>query len=132
MEKIKGIKVLVVEDEGIIALSIKRMLESSGYTVPGLAATGEEAVRMAELISPDIILMDVKLKGNMDGIETAEEIRRRFDIPVIYLTAYPDSKVFESAKKTEPYAYMVKPFRAEDLKNNIETVLYRSGKNRIE
>lgn len=119
------IKVLIVEDENIIALNIKKKLKSFGYAVPAIVSTGEEAVKMAEIISPDLILMDIMLKGDMDGVKAAEEIKKRFSIPVIYLTAYSDDKVLDRAKVTEPYGYIVKPFKAIDLRSNIEMALYR-------
>ncbi|WP_321429869.1 response regulator [uncultured Methanolobus sp.] len=125
MEDTKDIKILVVEDESIIALNIKKKLKSFGYTVPALATTGEEAIKMAEITFPDLILMDVRLKGEMDGIQTAGEIRKNFDIPVVYLTAYSDDEILEKAKKTKPYGYIVKPFKANDLRSNIEMALYR-------
>ncbi|MFA0823590.1 MAG: response regulator [Methanomethylovorans sp.] len=119
------IKILIVEDENIIALNIKKKLKSFGYAVPAIVSTGEEAVKMAEIISPDLILMDIMLKGDMDGVKAAEEIKKRFSIPVIYLTAYSDDKVLDRAKVTEPYRYIVKPFKAIDLRSNIEMALYR-------
>jgi CheY-like chemotaxis protein len=119
------IKILIVEDENIIALNIKKKLKSFGYAVPAIVSTGEEAVKMAEIISPDLILMDIMLKGDMDGVKAAEEIKKRFSIPVIYLTAYSDDKVLDRAKVTEPYGYIVKPFKAIDLRSNIEMALYR-------
>jgi CheY-like chemotaxis protein len=121
----EDVKILVVEDENIIGLNIKKKLKSFGYTVPAIVSTGEEAIKMAEITFPDLILMDVRLKGNMDGVEAAGEIRKNFDIPVVYLTAYSDDEVLEKAKKTEPYGYIVKPFKANDLKSNIEMALYR-------
>ncbi|WP_406655953.1 response regulator [Methanolobus sp. ZRKC2] len=121
----EDVKILVVEDESIIGLNIKKKLKSFGYTVPAIVATGEEAIKMAEITFPDLILMDVRLKGNMNGVETAEEIRKKFDIPIIYLTAYSDDEVLEKAKKTKPYGYIVKPFKANDLRSNIEMALYR-------
>lgn len=119
------IKILIVEDENIIALNIKKKLKGFGYAVPAIVSTGEEAVKMAEIISPDLILMDIMLKGDMDGVKAAEEIKKRFSIPVIYLTAYSDDKVLDRAKVTEPYGYIVKPFKAIDLRSNIEMALYR-------
>lgn len=119
------IKILIVEDENIIALNIKKKLKSFGYAVPAIVSTGEEAVKMTEIISPDLILMDIMLKGDMDGVKAAEEIKKRFSIPVIYLTAYSDDKVLDRAKVTEPYGYIVKPFKAIDLRSNIEMALYR-------
>ncbi|MEZ5336564.1 MAG: response regulator [Methanolobus sp.] len=118
-------KILVVEDESIIGLNIKKKLKSFGYTVPAIVATGEEAIKMAEITFPDLVLMDVRLKGDMDGVDTAEKIRENYDIPIIYLTAYSDDEVLEKAKKTKPYGYIVKPFKADDLHSNIEMALYR-------
>lgn len=121
----EDVKILVVEDESIIGLNIKKKLKSFGYTVPAIVATGEEAIKMAEITFPDLVLMDVRLKGDMDGVETAAEIRKKFDIPIVYLTAYSDDEVLEKAKKTEPYGYIVKPFKANDLRSNIEIALYK-------
>jgi CheY-like chemotaxis protein len=122
---VEDVKILVVEDESIIALNIKKKLKSFGYTVPAIASTGEEAIKMTEITFPDLILMDVMLKGDMDGVQAIEEIRKRFDIPVIYLTAYSDDEVLERAKLTQPYGYIVKPFKANDLRTNIEIALYK-------
>lgn len=121
----EDVKILVVEDESIIALNIKKKLKSFGYTVPAIVSTGEEAIKMTEITFPDLILMDVMLKGDMDGVQAIEEIRKRFDIPVIYLTAYSDDEVLERAKLTQPYGYIVKPFKANDLRTNIEIALYK-------
>ncbi len=121
----EDVKILVVEDESIIALNIKKKLKSFGYTVPAIVSTGEEAIKMTEITFPDLILMDVMLKGDMDGVQAIEEIRKRFDIPVIYLTAYSDDEVLERAKLTQPYGYIVKPFKANDLHTNIEIALYK-------
>lgn len=120
-----NVKILVVEDEGIIAKNIKNKLKSFGYTVPAIATTGEEAIRMAEITFPDLILMDVMLKGDMNGVEAAEEIQKRFSIPIIYLTAYSNDDVLEKAKTTQPYGYIVKPFTSNDLHSNVEMALYR-------
>jgi CheY-like chemotaxis protein len=122
---VEDVKILVVEDESIIALNIKKKLKSFGYTVPAIVSTGEEAIKMTEITFPDLILMDVMLKGDMDGVQAIEEIRKRFDIPVIYLTAYSDDEVLERAKLTQPYGYIVKPFKANDLRTNIEIALYK-------
>ncbi|WP_407355150.1 response regulator [Methanolobus sp. WCC5] len=119
------VKILVVEDESIIGLNIKKKLKNFGYTVPAIVSTGKEAIKMAEITFPDLVLMDVRLKGDMDGVDTAEEIRKSFDIPIIYLTAYSDDEVLEKAKRTEPYGYIVKPFKADDLHSNIEMALYK-------
>lgn len=124
------IKILVVEDESIIALNIKKKLKSLGYAVPAIASTGEEAIKMTEITFPDLILMDVMLKGNMDGVQAVEEIHKRFDIPVIYLTAFSDADVLERVKLTKPYGYIVKPFKVDDLRSNIEIALYRHKMDR--
>jgi CheY-like chemotaxis protein len=128
---VEDIKILVVEDESIIALNIKKKLKSFGYAVPAIASTGEEAIKMTEITFPDLILMDVMLKGGMDGVQAIEEIRKRFDIPVIYLTAYSDDEVLERAKLTQPYGYIVKPFKANDLRTNIEIALYKHKMDKI-
>lgn len=119
------IKVLVVEDENIIALNIKNKLKKLGYTVPSIASSGEEAIKKADITFPDLILMDIMLKGDMDGVEAAEQIREKFDIPIIYLTAYSDDKILERAKLTEPYGYILKPFKENDLRTSIEIALHK-------
>ncbi|AEH60504.1 putative PAS/PAC sensor protein [Methanosalsum zhilinae DSM 4017] len=119
------VKVLVVEDEIIVAHDIKARLEDLGYSVTGVAITGKEAIEKAEDTLPDVILMDIALKGNMDGIEAAETIREKFDIPVIYLTAYSDDKTLERARVTQPFGYLLKPFDEKELRSNIEMTLYR-------
>ncbi len=118
-------KILVVEDENIVALEIKKRLQKLGYIVPGVASTGEDAISKAEGILPDLVLMDIMLKGEIDGINAAGEIRKRFNIPVIYLTAYSDGDTIERAKLTEPYGYILKPFEEDDLRTAIEIALYR-------
>jgi CheY-like chemotaxis protein len=118
-------KILVVEDENIVALDIKNRLKKLGYSVPSIASTGEEAIRKAEITSADLVLMDIMLKGDVDGIEAAERIRELYDIPVIYLTAYADEKILERAKLTQPYGYISKPFKEKDLRTNIEMALHK-------
>ncbi|MBN4003773.1 ATP-binding protein [Nostoc sp. LPT] len=116
-------KILVVEDEAIVAKDLQYRLNKFGYTVPAIASSGEEAINIAREISPDLVLMDIKLKGSMDGIQAAEEIYKRLDIPVIYLTAYADENTLERAKITEPFAYLLKPFKERELQTNIEISL---------
>ena len=118
-------KILVVEDQNIVALNIKNKLKNLGYTLLDTAATGEEAIRKAELMNADIVLMDIKLKGDLDGIEAAREIKNRLGIPVLYLTAFTDDETFNRAKITEPAGYISKPFREEDLHSNIEMALHK-------
>lgn len=118
-------KIMVVEDEGIIAQDIKNCLENLGYEVPEVVFTGKEAIEKAEQVHPDLILMDIVLKGDMDGIETAAEIRERFSIPIVYLTAYEDDKTLKRAKITEPLGYILKPFEERYLRSSIEMALYK-------
>ncbi len=121
--------ILVVEDESIVALDIKIRLQNIGYTVSALAATGEEAIQAAQIHRPDIVLMDIKLQGKMDGVSAAEQIRAQFDIPVIYLTAFADEVTLQRAKITESFGYLLKPFEERELAAIIETAVY---KHRIE
>ena len=93
-------RILIVEDEHIVAIGIKRMLKGLGYTVTGVASSGEDAISKAESTFPDLVLMDIMLKGELDGVEAAKEIKERFDVPVVYLTAYSDSNIVERVKKT--------------------------------
>ncbi len=117
-------KIMIVEDETIIAKDIETRLKTMGYTVVSIENTGEQAVEKAQLNSPDLILMDIRLRGRMDGIEAAELIRSRMDIPVIFLTAYADEKNLERAKHTMPYGYILKPFQDRDLEVTVEIALY--------
>lgn len=118
-------KVLVVEDEFIVAEYIKKSLERMGYCVPSIASSGEEAIEKAKIHKPDIVLMDIKLEGEMDGIMAADVIKSRYNIPIIFLTAYSDDKILQLAKITEPFGYILKPFRERELRINIEIALYK-------
>jgi PAS domain S-box-containing protein len=118
--------IIIVEDESIVAMDIKYRLELMGYLVVATVSTGEEAVNKIMELAPDLVLMDVVLKGQMDGIAVAEAIRQFFDVPVIYLTAYGDDKTLERAKITEPYGYILKPFDGRELYTTIEMALYKS------
>lgn len=118
-------RILVVEDEGIVAEDIQYRLEHLGYAVPAVASSGEEAMEKAAETRPDIVLMDIVLKGNMDGVEAARQMRDRFNIPVVYLTAYSDDKTFQRAKVTGPLGYVLKPFEERELQTTIEMALYR-------
>ncbi|AMM41277.1 multi-sensor hybrid histidine kinase [Candidatus Desulfofervidus auxilii] len=118
-------QILVVEDEGIIAQDIQNTLKKLGYAVPAIAYSGKEGIEKAQEIQPDLVLMDIVLGGGIDGIEAAEQIRRRFHIPVVYLTAYADEKTLERAKITEPFGYILKPFEEKELYITIEMALYK-------
>ncbi|MDH5716241.1 MAG: diguanylate cyclase [Spirochaetia bacterium] len=118
-------QILIVEDEGIIAKEIQNRVERLGYLVTDILDSGEAAIETVHNNQPNLILMDIKLKGEMDGIETARKIRMLYNIPIIYLTAHTDEKTLERAKLTEPYGYIVKPFDETDFKIRIEMALYK-------
>jgi PAS domain S-box-containing protein len=118
-------QILVVEDDNIVAMELRDRLQSLGYAVPAVASYGEGAVEKAGETHPDLVLMDIKLKGDMDGTKAAEAIRARFDIPVVYLTAYADESTLQRAKITEPYGYILKPFEERKLHSTIEMALYK-------
>ena len=118
-------RIMIVEDEWTVAEDIKISLQNLGYAISSVTSSGKEAIQKAEEDRPDLVLMDIVLQGEMDGIEAANQIRSRFNIPIIYLTAYADEKVLERAKITEPSGYIVKPFINEDLKIAIEIALYK-------
>lgn len=122
------INVLVVEDESIVSKDIQYSLKKLGYNVVGAAATGEKAIELAGEKNPDIILMDIMLKGDITGIEASAEIKEKYNIPIIFLTAYADENTLSKAKVTEPYAYIIKPFKEIDLHTSIEMALYKHGK----
>ena len=117
--------ILVVEDEGIVAQEIKGRLEKSGHTVCAIAHDGNTAIAHAGEMQPDLILMDIRLKGAMDGIEAAGIIGERLGIPVVYLTAYTDPDTLERAKVKDPFGYVVKPFETRSLIVSIEIALHR-------
>jgi CheY-like chemotaxis protein len=119
-------KILVVEDQTIVALNIKNRLKNLGYIVSDTVVSGEEAIREAELTNADLVLMDIMLKGDMDGIAAARIIKSRFGIPVIYLTACTDFETLKRAEITDTEEYISKPFKEEDLFKNIEAALLKS------
>lgn len=118
-------RILIVEDEFIIANEIKGMLEDLGYDVLNIAAQGKDAIQKAKENKPDLVLMDIMLKGEVDGIQAAEEIRSCFSVPIIYLTAYANKEILERAKVTTPFGYLLKPFKDRDLHIAIEMALYK-------
>lgn len=117
--------VLVVEDESIVALDIRHRLQTMGYSVVGLALSGEEAIQLAHALRPDIALMDIRLKGPLSGIAAAEQLQTQLDLPVVYLTAYADQATLERAHVSKPFGYLIKPFEDRELKITIEIALYR-------
>lgn len=118
-------RIMVVEDEAIVSLDIQGRLKALGYHVAGITASGEEAIQIIEENRPDLILMDIMLEGTIDGIDTAAEIKKRHNIPIIYLTAYADNDTFKRAKITEPFGYIIKPFEDRELNLTIEMALYK-------
>lgn len=118
-------RILIVEDDRVVNWHIQETLENLGHTVVGIAVTAPDAIKTAEAERPELVLMDIRLKGRVDGITAAEEIYQRFDIPVIYLTAYSDQATLQRAKNSAPFGYLVKPIREQDLQTTIEVVLHR-------
>jgi len=118
-------KILLIEDEVIVGSDIKQVLEYRGYIVSDVISTGEKALKTADKFKPDLALMDIKLAGDMDGIETAKHIRKRYDVPIVYLTALGDEKTFQRARQTEPFGYIYKPAEEKDLVATVETALYK-------
>jgi PAS domain S-box-containing protein len=121
------IRILIVEDEGMVAEDLKEMLTGMGYEVPGTVDTGEGAIAFADELHPDLILMDINLSGAMDGITAGGEIRSRWGIPLIYVTAFATPEMIDRAKKTTPSGYIVKPFNERQIQTAIEIALYNAA-----
>jgi PAS domain S-box-containing protein len=121
----KGKKILLVEDEAIIAMDLQASLESQGYVVIDHLTKGEDVINSLNINRPDIILMDIKLEGEIDGVETAQMIYDNYDIPVIFITSYSNKSIIERAKKTNPFGYIVKPFEDRELYTNIELAFFK-------
>ncbi|HEY3840096.1 MAG TPA: response regulator [Bryobacteraceae bacterium] len=122
--------ILIVEDEALIAMEIRDRLTRLGFQIAGIADTGEKAIREAQRSHPDLILMDIRLKGKMDGVQAAGRIGESLDIPVVYLTAHSDSATLQRAKSAAPFGYILKPFAERDLVVAIEMALHRHGLER--
>jgi DNA-binding LytR/AlgR family response regulator len=117
--------ILIVEDESIVAKDIQQTLIRLGYNVVGIASTGEKAIQLAQAEYPELILMDIMLKGEMTGIDVAQIIKEKLGIPIIYITAYADETTISKSKYTEPYGYIIKPFKEIDVQTAIEIALYK-------
>ena len=130
MERI--VRILIVEDDMIIAANLSLQLTKLGYEITGIESRGEDAIFHAELNNPDIILMDVNLKGNIDGVETVREIKSTRDIPIIYLTANNDEATFLRAKATLPHAFISKPFNKISLQRTIALVAQQMKTSKLE
>lgn len=122
--------VLIVEDESIVALDLENRLRSMGFSVVGRAGTGAAAIELVGRTPPDVVLMDIQLRGDIDGIKTADLIQEEYDVPVIFLTAFSDSKSLERAKRSNAYGYLLKPFQERELSIAIELALYKHGAER--
>jgi two-component system, response regulator PdtaR len=120
-------KILVVDDEAIITMQLEERLTKMGYTVSGMAASGEEAIDKARRLRPDLVLMDIVMPGKMNGIEAANIVTRELDIPVVFVTSYADDAIIEKAKSVRPYGYIVKPFNELEIKAAIEVALFRKA-----
>jgi len=123
-------RILIVEDQVLLSKDLTRRLEEWGYDVVGAVSTGAEAVEMANQVKPDLVLMDLKLKGEIDGIEAASQILGHVDTAVVYLTAHSDQELFERAKKTQPFGYLTKPVSSAELRRSLEIALYKHGMER--
>lgn len=122
-------KILIVEDEAVIAMELEDRLDQMGYSVIGMASNGEVAIRKIASKKPDLILMDINLRGPLDGIEVTREVNARFDVPVIYVTAYSDDATLRKARETAPSGFLFKPFRDNELRAALEVALNRSSDN---
>jgi PAS domain S-box-containing protein len=121
-----GSRILVVEDENIVALDIQTSLIGLGYDVPKIVATGEDAIRATDETHPDLVLMDIQLRGEIDGVEAAESIRQKHHLPVVFLTAHSDEGTLQRAKMADPFGYVLKPFKERELRTIIEMALHKS------
>lgn len=118
-------QILIVEDEGVTALGIKTVLKTMGYSVVDIVATGEAAIKKAGESKPDLILMDIKLAGEMDGITASEKINEKWDVPIVYLTAFSNEEILERTKATNAYGFMVKPFENTELRATVDNAIFR-------
>lgn len=116
-------KILIVEDERIVAMDIAATLRKLGYQIAGMATSGDEAINYAVSVRPDLILMDIRISGEQDGIVTAEKIKTHLNVPIIYLTAYADEHTLQRAKVTSPAGYILKPYEKSTLHNSIKNAL---------
>ena len=116
-------KILIVEDEAILAMSLQDKLLDLGYEVPATAETGEQAIRLVEQFRPDLVLMDIKLRDGIDGVEAAQRIRLKHDIPIVFMTAFGDEQTIRRANTATPYGFLVKPFRPAQLSRILNAAL---------
>lgn len=124
------VQILVVENESVTALDIRAQLEELGYTVPATVFSGQAAIEAAESTHPDLVLMDIHLRGAMDGIQAAQHIHDQLDIPIVYLTAFADESTIQRAKVAQPFGYLLKPFEEKVLQATIAMALDKHRKDR--
>ncbi|MBA7496121.1 putative transcriptional regulatory protein pdtaR [subsurface metagenome] len=124
----KSPNILIVEDENVIAMDIQFMLENLGYKISGVVSSGEDSIKKASSMLPDLILMDIKLKGKIDGVSAANQIYKSLRIPVVYLTAYSYNTTMDRAKETMHFGFISKPFGEKELQNIIEETLAHNKK----
>ena len=117
-------QILIVEDEQIVAKDIQRTLQRLGYAVAAIVATGEAAIAKVDELRPDLVLMDIRLRGAMDGVTAASTIHQRWNTPIVYLTSHADPATLQRAKIAEPFGYLLKPFDKRDLHTTVEMALY--------
>ncbi|MDH5647109.1 MAG: response regulator, partial [Candidatus Heimdallarchaeota archaeon] len=122
--------ILIVEDEVIVALDLKSKVEAMGYSVVDMVTSGEKAIKKAATLDPDLVLMDIRLSGAMDGITAANIIFENYYIPIIYITAHADKQTVDRVKETQPFGYITKPFLDSDLKTGIEIAFDKYGRER--
>jgi len=118
-------KILIVDDEFVVGLDLKERLENLGYSVVGISSSSKDTISLCKKYSPDLVLMDIVIKGDIDGIDTAKILKEQFNVPIIYLTAYADNRTIKDAMVTEPYGYLVKPVQERELKSAIEIAMYK-------
>ena len=123
-------KILIVEDESIVAMDLEQRLDDMNYNVVGIAGNGKEAIKKAEKLSPDLVLMDILIKGDLNGIETAQKIRDLYNIPFIYLTGSFDTTILERTKTSEPSGYISKPFDDTEIQNAIQLTINNHQKEK--
>jgi CheY-like chemotaxis protein len=116
-------RILIVEDERLIAIDLQRRLMRLGYSVVALAASGIEAIQKAQALQPDVVLMDIRLQGTMDGVEAAQQIQASAGIPIVFMTAYVDEETRQRVRATSPWGYLHKPFTAQQVRSTLEQVL---------
>src|SRR5689334_25349829 len=121
-----GGRILIVEDQGIVATDIESCLMDDGFEVTAIATSMKDAIREASVCPPDLVLMDIRIQGEADGIEAADYLRREFGLPIVYLTAHDDQDTLTRARRTQPMAFLIKPFKPTELTSTVQIAINRS------